>query len=92
MGRTMEKIPKWMIVILQEMFDRVGELFTEDYVKEEGWWLKHEWTKAQEQSFQDWLYRHLRRHKPWKSMSQYKMKGEIGYFMLSYGWKHKEGE
>ncbi len=78
--------------VLSEMFRVVGaeNEFDEDFLKQEKWYLKHSWTQSQENSFQDWLRKYLRKREPWKHFSDKKLNSEIGYFMLNYGWRTGE--
>ena len=82
---------KWMRPIFAELFARVGETLTPEYLAQPDWYTLHSWTAGEQRSFSYWLYRYLKRRMPWKLMSEKRLKNELGWFILSYGWKEKEG-
>ena len=51
------------------------------------WYLTKTWTKDEEHDYQDWLKMLLTSKTDW---SAYKVRSEVGMFMLSYGWKTTE--
>lgn len=83
----------WLVRIFKRMFREVGEVFDEEYVREPGWYLKREWTQRQQEDFSIWLYYSLKKQHPWKYMPEDKLREQVSYFILNYGWKVKnEGE
>lgn len=78
--------------ILTEMCRRVGvDAKIVDFDKKE-WFLEHEWTPEEEDSFRIWLGKFLKKH---KYVGSGKKRGmdwgyyEAGKIMGNYGWKTK---
>lgn len=84
--------------VLRRMFREVGDTFSEERVRREGWWTENEWTREQEDAFADWLAdllvsnRRVRRDlmglhgKPDRWMAERAARS----FILQYGWKLSE--
>lgn len=70
--------------IMERLFAVIGLEFKEETVKEERWYLKHTWTKEQENEFTQWLTRLLMKK---KRMSKIRATKEAQYFVFAYGWK-----
>lgn len=70
--------------LLNKMFEMVGETYTPEYVKEEGWFLKHTWTQEQESEFINWAAKYFRAKKTnIQSIPKF-----INHFVFNYGWKY----
>ena len=70
--------------ILEELFRCVGETYTEEFCKNSGWYLLHEWTMNEEESFRDWLVGYYRNNGK-TTIKEAKRMAE--FFILNYGWK-----
>jgi hypothetical protein len=84
------EIQGWLVRILRRMFREVGEVFDEDYVQADGWYLRHSWTKQKEEEFAIWMKQQLKKQHPWKYRPDRLIDDEIGYFLLNYGWKTED--
>ena len=69
--------------VMDKMFSYVGEVYTEEYTSVEDWYMKHEWTAAQEDEFKDWLVKYLKGR-------TVRPQFEASMFLLCYGWKTKK--
>lgn len=70
--------------ILPEMFSRVGQVYTPDFVKQPEWYLTYTWSPEVEEAFRKWLVALFRK----KGCMTVRMATEsAGWFLLSYGWK-----
>ena len=72
--------------LLVKMFKIIGQEYSEDKCKEEGWFTKHTWTAEQEQKFAEWGKKFLKKH---MKLNDKCCKKEMSYFILNYGWKTK---
>ena len=84
------EIQGWLVRVLRHMFKEVGAVFDEDEVRKPDWYLKHTWTKRQEEDFAVWLRKTLKKQHPWKYRPEKLLKQDIDFFILNYGWKVKE--
>lgn len=78
--------------VLTEMFSRVNA-DTEIDIKQDGWFLKHQWSRQQELSFINWLTDYLKTNGAVKEFSSvyrnnFKNRQKIAEgFVMNYGWK-----
>ena len=94
------KIGKHLEVILEEMCNRAGTQLKFVNILEQDWQEKHEWTIAEEISFQQWLYQYLVQNKdallelstyqPDESVSATDLLNLAKEFTLFYGWALEE--
>ena len=73
--------------IMERLFDVIGLEFKEETVKEEDWYLKHSWTKKQEEEFIAWLTKLLVKK---KRLNKTIAQKNARFFVFSYGWKRSD--
>jgi len=73
--------------ILTKQFEMVGQTYHPDIVKEEKWYLRHYWTKKQEDEFRKWLTNYLLSS---KLTTKRMVEKEVDYFLLYCGWPLEE--
>ena len=82
--------------IMTEMFNRVNETYTPEYVKQENWFMEKEWSQEEQEDYMNWLEKEML--KEWKLLKclmsiQNKSKKNIkrfaNEFVLNYGWRQK---
>ena len=67
---------------LEEMFDRVGLTYPDDELTKQGdWYRQYSWTQAEEDSFEKWMIKKLKRHKVLRP------EVETAMFLLMWGWE-----
>ncbi len=79
--------------IFIEMFKYVGVEFTDEFVKQDGWYKLYSWTEKDEYKFRRWLLEYMKEHRKelfGRRVSVTSIKHEIPWFMLSYSWTHKK--
>lgn len=82
-----KKIKDFFKIALNKMFCEVGfDKFDEEFVKQENWYLLHEWTEQQEKDYRQWFIKECRDS---LKMSKKTAELEAGYFLLMWGWKTK---
>jgi len=81
-------------VVLTEMFKKVGLEFSEDLVKEDGWYWKCTWTNKAEDEFRQWFVDYLYNNvAARKAIMSYPKKNKVYIrrvveeFIWQYGWK-----
>ena len=52
-------IKEHLRIILQKMFEETGIEYSDEYVKQDDWYLNYTWTEKKEQEFVDWLADYL---------------------------------
>lgn len=52
-------IKEHLRIILEKMFEETGIEYSDEYVKQDDWYLNYTWTEKQEQEFVDWLTNYL---------------------------------
>ena len=79
------------------MCDMVNVKFDEIDFKSSDWYLKHEWSKEQQDEFSEWLQKYLKDGKiAWReltNMSSSNKKNRKRFaneFIFQYGWKQKD--
>lgn len=70
--------------IMERLFAAIGIEFKEEIVKEEDWYLKHTWTKEQEEEFTIWLTKLIMKK---KARNKTRAQKEASFFVFAYGWK-----
>jgi len=87
MGKHLNKI-------MTEMFNRVGETYTEEYPKQPQWYLKHSWTEKEQNEFIKWTVDYLYNSKEAReeiltinTRRKVLILKAIRNFMFNYGWK-----
>lgn len=83
---------KHIKIILNKMCDVVGAKNID--FKEEGWFLKHEWTEEQEKEFINWMQEYLMKNKDARNeimarpnKSKKDIEKVVDEFIFNYGWK-----
>jgi hypothetical protein len=84
---------KELKTILDEMCSRVGA--KDINFEESEWYLKHTWTKEEQEDFRNWLsdflYNNSKARKVFSIPKSKKYCNKAsGMFILSYGWRTKE--
>ncbi len=84
---------KYLKVIMSKMCSYVGVKVEDINLKDENWFLKHEWTGKQEDEFLEWMIDYLIKH----PKAQRELYGSAGnktlntkraaIFIFAYGWK-----
>lgn len=84
------------IQILHEMLSRVGAKFDTFNFSKDQWYLTHEWTEQEQESFKQWLMQFLKSNKLYRQeMMQYpradlkSLEKIASEFIFQYGWKVK---
>lgn len=73
--------------IMNKMFSYVGIPFSLKFTEEPEWYLKHTWTKEQEEDFIKWLTQyHINKLKYPKESAR----NSALLFNLCFGWKQQE--
>lgn len=52
-------IKEHLRIILQKMFEETDIEYSDEYVKQDDWYLNYTWTEKKEQEFVDWLADYL---------------------------------
>ena len=79
--------------ILKEMCNRVGQDYETFDFKDPQWFLKHSWTREEEEDFRIWLGKFLKKHKYVGSGTKRGQDWgyyEAGKLLGNYGWRTKE--
>jgi hypothetical protein len=83
--------------ILQEMFKRVGQEYTEEFVKQPYWFTKYSWTEEEQEDFENWLYTELKNNNLLRketlannTKSAKQLKRVAKAFVFNYGWSLRE--
>ena len=72
--------------LLKEMFVRMGVEYSEDFVNQDGWYLKHSWSLEAESEYKKWAVEWLRKNLKW---TKYRSGREMDWFLVCFGWRHK---
>jgi len=88
-GMVNNKIERFLKKALNKMFQMVGEKFTPEFVKQEAWYSKREWSRSQEQKFRRWFHDAARKDLKWSNALIQK---EYSWFNLMWGWKRNDWE
>jgi hypothetical protein len=93
-----EKYPH-LGAVMDKMCSYVGIKWEDVDPTDKEWYLKHEWTTKEQDEFYDWMVDYLynnagaRREildgNSGRKLPKYRLRKAIGWFILSYGWKHK---
>lgn len=91
------KYPKWLVVVLKEMFRRVHKRFTYKAIEGDEWYMANTWTYEEEKEFAAWLkcwldanWKTHRDEVNWeKSMPAERKRAIINHFLLMHGWRYK---
>lgn len=73
--------------VLTKMFEAVGARYSPELTEGDRWYLKHSWTKVQEDAFKRWLIEYIKKGK-FTSAKRAEREAEI--FLLHCGWPNKE--
>jgi hypothetical protein len=73
--------------ILTKQFQMVGQTYSPEVVKENGWYLKYYWTKETENEFKKWLTFYLING---KLVSKKQAEKEVDYFLFYCGFPLEE--
>lgn len=72
---------------ITEMFKRVGLVYpNKELTDNPNWYTKYTWTMDEENSYKEWMKKHLRSVHKLPKISASK---ETEWFLLAYGWKTK---
>jgi hypothetical protein len=94
------KMHMHLTIIMQKMFDMVGETEKPDegYCSSPSWFTNHEWTSEQEDEYVDWLAQYLYTNRKaqielversGRKMSKKRCRTAASAFVTNYGWKLK---
>ena len=73
---------------MRRMFRVVGAHYSPAFVAQDDWFLKHTWTREQEDKFRDWLPDELRK----RGVSRKRAAWEAGMFLVDRGWRREESK
>lgn len=73
---------------MRRMFRVVGAHYSPAFVAQDDWFLKHTWTREQEDKFRDWLTDELRKI----GVSRKRAAWEAGMFLVDRGWRREESK
>jgi hypothetical protein len=81
----MNKVDKFMMEALDEMFKRVGfEGFDKEFTNQENWYSKKSWSTEEFSKYKDWFVsRFAKVFRTSKKMGE----KEFAWFNLMWGWK-----
>lgn len=84
----MNKVDKFMMEALNEMFKRVGfEGFDKEFTNQENWYSKKSWTNEEFEKYKEWFVnRFAKAFKCHKSLAE----KEFSWFNLMWGWRVNE--
>ena len=77
------KLQLFLIDALKVMFDVVGEEYTLDYVRQEGWFRNKSWTTAAQENYRRWFEGELKKR---FKMRKKHAENEASWFLFNYGW------
>ena len=83
-------------VILDKMFSYSPFKYSEGFVSDDGWYLKHAWNLHDQQEFEDWLFNYLcndknaRRYMISGFVTKPKCKKSAHEFVCDFGWSVKD--
>lgn len=87
----------YLKAILTKMCDMVNVKFDEIDFKGSDWYLKHEWSKEQQDEFSEWLQKYLNDGKiAWRELTNMNSSNKknrkrfANEFIFQYGWKQKD--
>jgi hypothetical protein len=96
---TFENTKEAIDYIMAEMFKRVNAEYDSEFIMQDFWFTKYEWTLEEQESFRIWFYEQLRNNTSLRNFilqSKYcdsKTINKVSYeFIFNYGWKIKEDE
>ena len=81
------KLDKFLLEAVKQMFRTVGEKYTEQFVSHKNWYEKKQWSKEQENKFRKWFISHACKKLGWNKKLSEK---EYGWFNLMWGWSNKD--
>lgn len=84
-------------IILQELFRRVGDEYSDEKTQDDGWYWAHEWTTEERDDFINWMTTYLMTHKEARhEIMRFPIRHKkrcyqvATWFGMNYGWKIKE--
>lgn len=86
-GMKIKKIDIFLTKALTKMFELIGEVYSDDRVKEERWFSKKEWSIEKRNEFKVWFYEQAKKDLKWNKNT---IEKEYCWFNLMWGWKVKE--
>lgn len=81
--------------ILKKMFTYSGIEYSDELVRQEGWFLKYTWKEGEEEDFTEWLIKFLIKTKG-DGVASYPVRNKkhailvADDFNVTYGWKTKQ--
>ena len=88
---------KHLAKILEKLFEMVGDTFVVDKVTHPRWFLKHSWSKKEQDLFREWMLNYLRENKSAReeilanpNMRSKRVAKAVDFFIMSYGWKLRD--
>lgn len=88
MGTSSNKTEKFFHKAIDTMFRAVGfDGFSEEFVKQDHWYSRREWTLRQRNDFRDWFVAAARKDLKWTKRTA---ENEFSFFDLMWGWRQKE--
>ena len=81
------KIDKFILEAVQQLFKTIGEKYTPEFVLDKTWFQKKQWDVQQEKKFKKWFISTARKRLGWnKTLSE----KEYSWFNLMWGWSYKD--
>ena len=86
-GMKIKKVDIFLTKALTKMFELIGEVYSDDRVKEERWFSKKEWSEEKSNEFKVWFCEQAKKDLRWDKNT---IEKEYGWFNLMWGWKIKK--
>lgn len=85
MNEHSSKTDKFLRKALDTMFKAVGfQGFDEEFVKQDAWYSRREWTAEQREEFRKWFVSSARKDLKWAKRTAER---EFSFFDLMWGWR-----
>jgi hypothetical protein len=81
---TKTKTDVFLVKALTKMFEMVGERYSPEFTKKQGWYVSRSWNQAQEDEFTKWLCEEIKVNLKVTDIAAQK---EACFFVSNYGWK-----
>ena len=82
-----KKVDKFLNKALSKMFQCVGLKYTQEFTKQEDWYMLHSWDAAAIAKYKAWFVAQAQKHFKWTKI---KAEKEWSYFFLMWGWNQHE--
>jgi len=87
MKMKLSKEDKFVVKALSKMFDAVGVKYTAEYCKKQDWFMLHDWSDEQIDTYKKWFMSAIRKD---LKLNKNRAEREWQYFFFQWGWKHRE--